>query len=103
MGAVQSSGVEELSSHSGQGGGLVQKKASTHPDPVFINSVFVQTSVADPAPNPDPSAPYVCFGPPGFGSGSSYHQAKKVRKILIPTVVSLLFDFLSLKQGVNLP
>ncbi len=56
MGAIQSSGVEELSSHSGQGGGLVQKKASTYPDPVlFINSAFVQTSVADPYP----SDPYV--------------------------------------------
>ncbi len=60
MGAVQSSGVEELSAHSGQGGGLVQKKASTNPDPVlFMNSALVQTSVADPAPNPDPSDPYV--------------------------------------------
>ncbi len=44
MGAVQSSGVEELSSHSGQGGGLVQKKASTYPDPVlFMNSALIQT------------------------------------------------------------
>ncbi len=48
MGAVQSSGVEELSAHSGQGGGLVQKKASTgtYPDPVlFMNSALIRTSV----------------------------------------------------------
>ncbi len=67
------------------------------------------TSVADP----DPSDPYV-FGPPGFGSGSIsqrygsgsgsfYHQAKNVRKILIPTVLWLLFDFLSLKNDANVP
>ena len=45
--------------------------------------------------DPDPSDPHV-FGPlgsiiqiygSGFGSGSSYHQAKKVRKTLIPTVL----------------
>ncbi len=64
------------------------------------------TSVADSDPNPDPSDPNV-FGPPGFrsgsisqrygsesGSGSFYHQAKIVRKTLIPTVLWLLFDFL---------
>jgi hypothetical protein len=37
-------------------------------------------SVADPDLNPDPY-PYV-FGPPGSGSGSFRHQAKKVRKNL---------------------
>ncbi len=42
------------------------------------------------------------FGPPG--SGSFYHQAKIVRKTLIrPTVLLLLFDFLSLKNYVNVP
>jgi hypothetical protein len=59
----------------------------------------VQSSVADPAPdpNPDQSDPYV-FGPPrsasiskrygsGSGSGSFYHQAKIVRKTLIHTVL----------------
>jgi hypothetical protein len=65
------------------------------------------TSVADS--NPDPSDPYV-FGPPGsgsgsicqrHGSGSFYHQAKIVRKTLIPTVLLLLFD--SLKNDVNVP
>jgi hypothetical protein len=39
-----------------------------------------------------------CFGPPGsicqrYGSGSFYHQAKIVRKTLIPTVLHLLLDF----------
>ncbi len=43
----------------------------------------VFTSVADP----DPEDPYV-LGP--LGSGSFYHQAKKVRKTLIPSVLSLL-------------
>ncbi len=43
--------------------------------------------------NPDPTDPHV-FGPPGsgstsqrYGSGSFYHQAKIVRKPLIPTVL----------------
>jgi hypothetical protein len=54
------------------------------------------TSVADPDP-------YV-FGPPGSGTGSIsqsdgsgsvsfYHQAKIVRKTLIPTFLRLLYDF----------
>ncbi len=72
------------------------------------------SSVADPDPNtdPDPPDPHV-FGPPGSGSGSIsqrngsgsgsgsvsfYHQAKKVRKTLIPTALGRLFDFLSLKM-----
>ncbi len=54
----------------------------------------VEGSVADPDPNPDPSDPFE-IGPPGSGSGSInqrcgsgsfYHQAKIVRKTLIPTV-----------------
>ncbi len=58
-----------------------------------------------------PSDPYV-FGPPGSGSISQrygsrsrsfYHQAKIARKTLIPTVWWLLFDFLSLKNDVNVP
>jgi hypothetical protein len=40
-------------------------------------------SVADPNLNPDP---YV-FGLTGSGSGSFFHQAKIVRKTLIPTVL----------------
>jgi hypothetical protein len=66
------------------------------------------TSVADPYPEPNP---YV-FGHPGSGSGSFstrygsgserfYDQAKIVRKTLIPTVLWLLSDFLSLKNDVN--
>jgi hypothetical protein len=45
-------------------------------------------SVADPDPNPDPPDPHV-FGLPesGSGSGSFYHQAKIVRKTLIPTTL----------------
>jgi hypothetical protein len=49
--------------------------------------------------DPDPEDPYV-FGHPGsgsvsqrYGSGSSYHQEKIVRKTLIPTVLWLLYDF----------
>jgi hypothetical protein len=62
------------------------------------------TSVADPDP--------FVFGPPGsssrsisqmYGSGSLYHQPKIVRKPLIPTFLLLLFDFLSLKNDVNVP
>ncbi len=34
-------------------------------------------------------------------SGSFYHEAKKVRKTLIHTVLWLLYDFLSLKNYVN--
>jgi len=37
----------------------------------------------------------------GSGSGSFYNQAKKLRKTLISTVLRLLYDFLSLKNGVN--
>jgi hypothetical protein len=66
----------------------------------------VKSSVADPYP-PDSHV----FGPPGSGSGSvsqrygsgsgsgSFnHQAKKIRKTLIPTALPLLFEFLSLKM-----
>ena len=55
---------------------------------------MVTTSVRDP--DPDPEDPHV-FGPPG----SFYQQAKIVRKTLIPTVLLLLFDFLSLKNDVK--
>jgi hypothetical protein len=71
---------------------------------VFLSCVneSIESSVADPYP----SDPYI--GPPGsgsgsqrYGSGSFYNQEKIVRKTLIPTVLSLLFDFLSLKNDVN--
>ncbi len=38
-----------------------------------------------------------------YGSGSFYHHAKIVRKTLIPTVLWLLNDLLSLKNDVNVP
>ncbi len=67
--------------------------------------VFVQISV----PDPDPPNPQV-FGPPRsgsisqrYGSGSFYHQAKIVRKTLIPTALWLLLNFLSFKNDVNIP
>jgi hypothetical protein len=50
------------------------------------------SSVPDPEPDPDPHV----FGPPGsgsgstsqrYGSGSIYHQAKIVRKPLIPSIL----------------
>ncbi len=53
-----------------------------------------------PDPDPFPSDPHV-FGPPR--SGSFYHQAIIVRKTLIPSVLWLLLDFLSLKNDVNVP
>jgi hypothetical protein len=81
------------------------------------------SSVADPDPNPDPDPPDPhVFGPPGSvsgstsqrygsgsrsrscsgsGSGSFYHHGKIVRKTLIPTIFVTLFDFLSLKNDVN--
>jgi hypothetical protein len=52
-------------------------------------------------PDPDPRV----FWPPGFasgstsqrngsGSGSFYHHAKIMRKILNPTILGLFFDFI---------
>ncbi len=66
--------------------------------------VHSKSSVADP----DLYDKYV-FGPSGSistryrsgGSGSFDHQAKIVRKPMIPTVLWLLYDFLSLKNDVN--
>jgi hypothetical protein len=60
-------------------------------------------SVTDPDPNPDPLDPNV-FGTPGSvsgpishrygsGSGSFYHQAKIVRKTLIPTFCDFFLTF----------
>jgi hypothetical protein len=56
----------------------------------------IESNVPDLDPNPDPN-PHV--GPPG--SGSFYHQAKIVRKTLIPTILRLPLDFLSLKNDVQ--
>ncbi len=71
---------------------------------------MVRNSVPDPYPDPH------VYGPPGSwsesisqgygsgsGSGSFHQQAKMVRKTLIPTVLWLLLDFLSLKNDVNVP
>ncbi len=63
-----------------------------------LHTTKLVNSVA--GPNPDPSDPYV-FGPSGSGSGSFYHQAKVVRKTCIPTVLLLLFDFLSSKSNMQ--
>ncbi len=62
---------------------------------------FVKIDGSVPDPNPDPPDPHVC-GPPGSGStiqmygsgsgagsGSFYHEAKIVRKPLIPTILRL--------------
>jgi hypothetical protein len=74
---------------------------------------YLRSSVADP----DPPDLHV-FGPPGSGStsqrygsgsgscsgsvsGSFYHHAKIVRKTLIPPILLFLFEFLSLKNDVN--
>ncbi len=62
----------------------------------LLQFLIVKTSVPDPAP-PDPHV----FGPPGSGSFS--HQAKIIRKTLIPTILWLLLDFLSLKNDENVP
>ncbi len=62
---------------------------------------------------PDPPDPRV-FGPPGSGSisqrygsgsgpGSFYHHAKIIRKNLESYYFVTLFDFLSLKNNVNVP
>ncbi len=66
------------------------------------------SNVADPDPSdpypmflglldPDPNPLVRCTDPDPY----MYHQAKLVRKTLIPTVLLLLFDFLSLKNDVN--
>jgi hypothetical protein len=70
--------------------------------------VFVCNSIPDPDPvDPDPHV----FGPPGSGSGSTsqrygfrsfYHQAKRVRKTLIPTVCDLFWTFF-FENDVNVP
>ncbi len=55
----------------------------------------LRTSIA----YPDPYTIPMFFGHPG----SFHHQAKRVRKTLISTVLWLLYDFLSLKNDVNVP
>jgi hypothetical protein len=68
----------------------------------LMNRTFSYTSVADP----DPPDPHV-FGPPESGSGSisqrygSGSLNKNGKKNHVSTVLRLLFDFLSLKNDVN--
>ncbi len=57
-------------------------------------------SVSDRDPDPDPYV-FVPSGSVSMRSGSFYHQAKIVRKTLIPTVLCLLYDYLSFKNYVN--
>ncbi len=66
---------------------------------VFLSFfILLESSVADPDP--------YNFGPPGSesisqrcGSGSFYHQARIVRKTLIPTVLWLFIDFFIFEKG----
>ncbi len=77
---------------------ITVQNVSTIMEPVFrirIHRIHMFLGL----PDPDPPDPHV-FGPPGsgstsqrYGSGSFYHQAKIVRKPLIPTVLQLLLDF----------
>jgi hypothetical protein len=78
---------------------------------IHLLSDFHATSV--PGPNPDPPDPRV-FWPPGSGctsqrygsgsgSGSGSSSCKNNKKNLKPYYFVTLFDFLSLKNNVNVP
>ncbi len=57
---------------------------------------YIRILSSVPDPNPDPPDPHVFVSPGSVsGSGSFYHQAKKVRKTLISFILWLLLDFLS--------
>ncbi len=61
---------------------------------------IISSSVADP----DPYifwASRIRIHSTRYGSGSFHHQAKIVRKTLIPSVLGLLYNFISLKNDVN--
>jgi hypothetical protein len=58
----------------------------------FTHRLIIATRVSEP------DQLFFCLKEPG--SGSFYYQAKLVRKTLIPTVLWLLYDFLSLKNDV---
>jgi hypothetical protein len=65
--------------------------ADSVPKVLQPGSGFLSIFASVPDPDPDPTEPHV-FGPPEsisqrHGSGSFYHQAKIVRKTLIPTVL----------------
>ncbi len=68
-----------------------------HNQNIFYLYYLIFSSIFSSVADPDPPDPHV-FGPPGsgsgsisqrygsgFGSGSSYHQAKIIRKTFIPT------------------
>ena len=70
--------------------------------------MIIAKLLASSVPDPDPHV----FGPSGSGSisqryesgsGSFHHQTKIARKTLIPIILQLLLDFLSLKNDVNVP
>jgi hypothetical protein len=63
---------------------------------VWQNLVLL-ASVANHDPNPDPHV----FWPPGSGSGSYYEICKNSKKNLDSDYFVTLFDFLSLKNDVN--
>ncbi len=90
---------------SGRGTACAGWTSASHPY-LHTGEKISKTSVADPDP-------YV-YGPPESESWSISQrydpdpdppiiEAKIVRKTLIPTVLWLLFDFLSLKNDVNIP
>jgi hypothetical protein len=53
-------------------------------------------------PDPDPDPPNQRYGS-GSGSGSFYHHAKNGKKSLYSFYFVTFFDFLSLKNDVNVP
>jgi hypothetical protein len=63
----------------------------------LLQAIITFCSATDPHPDGSFSLKY------GSDFGSFHHQAKIVRKTLIPTVLRLLYDFLSLKNYVHVP
>ncbi len=82
----------------------LQIQTRIHSTVLVRTYIFYLSSCSVADPNPDPLDPYE-FGSPGsasgsisqrYVSGSFYHQAKIVRKTLIPIVLWLLYDFMYL-------
>jgi hypothetical protein len=66
--------------------------------------ITVSVSVADPDPNPEPDLPDPhVFGPPGSGSGSFYHQAKKNKKNHDSYCFVTFFLFFIFENDVQIP
>ncbi len=84
------------SQHWGSTRGIPRLPLGPYASTRALHMRYLSSNVA----GPDPSDLYD-FGPPGSGSGSFTHQAKIVRRTLIPTVLWLLFDFLSFKNDEN--